>query len=676
MTKTPLITRMERFSKQISVVYVLGCVFLAIVALSRGIPGSEVFFMAIALAVSAIPEGLPVALTIVLSIASQRMAKRNVIVRKLTAVEGLGSCTCIASDKTGTLTVNKQTVKKIVLPDGIQFEVTGEGYDADGKVCRETGEPISPEEQPLIFNLAQAGVLCNEAVLRKENEKWFYQGDSVDIALLAFGQKLGIETESLRGEWEIVGKVPYESEKRYAAVFYHQAGTIQGAVKGAVETILPLCKTIQTEKGVEEINRAFIEEQVFQMARAGYRVIAIAQGEIKQPPNAHDIFDVTCVSSLTLLGLVGLIDPLRSEAKEAVATCQKAGIKVVMITGDHPETAFAIAKELGTVQVKEEVITGAQLESMGSDEDAQFLENVNHASVFARVTPLQKLHIVEALRRLGHFVAVTGDGVNDAPALRAANIGVAMGSGTDVAKNTASIVVTDDNFASLVAGVEEGRFAYDNVRKVVYLLISTGISEIAIFALALLVNMPVPLLAVQLLWLNLVTDGIQDIALAFEGGEPGALKRPPRNPSEGIFNRQMIEQTVLAGSVMGLVAFFAWAGWQWAGRSEFEARNLTLLLMVLLENFHVFNCRSEYQSVFKIPIRRNISIVFAAIAAQGIHIWAMYTPWMQTILDVGPIRPYEWFCHFFMAFLILIAMELYKKFRVRTRNNMIKEPIG
>lgn len=660
ITKTPLITRMERFSKQISSIYVVGCVVLAVVALARGMPGNEVFFMAVALAVASVPEGLPVALTIALSIASQRMAKRHVIVRKLTAVEGLGSCTCIASDKTGTLTVNRQTVRKIALPNGKWFGVTGEGYTDEGEVQTETGAVLSQPDQALILNLAQAGVLCNEATLRKENDQWVHQGDAVDLALLVLGQKMGLDAEAYQCEWRIVSKVPYESEKRYAAIFYRKADQTEGVFKGAVETILPFCKTVMTDEGVKPFDRQTIENEAELLAQDGYRVIAIAQGVVDENLATSPALNTDQIKSLSLLGFVGLIDPLRPEAKQSVQTCHQAGIRVVMVTGDHPETAFTIAWELGVAASKEEIITGSQLEALVDPDSPQLIEAISKVKVFARVAPLQKLYIVETLRKLGHFVAVTGDGVNDAPALKAANIGVAMGSGTDVAKNTASIIVADDNFASIVAGVEEGRFAYDNVRKVIYLLISTGASEVALFALSLIFNMPLPLTAVQLLWLNLVTDGIQDIALAFEGGEPGAMNRPPRSPQEGIFNRRMIEQTILSGVTMGLVAFLAWTGWQWAGRTEFEARNLVLLLMVQLENFHVFNCRSETLSAFKVPIRRNLWIVLAAIAAQGIHIGAMYLPGMQKVLEIGPIRPYEWICHFLMAASVLIVMEIYK----------------
>lgn len=363
---------------------------------------------------------------------------------------------------------------------------------------------------------------------------------------------------------------------------------------------------------------------------------------------------------MTLLGLVGFIDPLRPEVKEAVAKCQQAGVEVAMVTGDHPATALAIARELGIAASWGDVVTGRQLDEIGSTEVPQFLETVKAARVFARVAPLQKLHIVEALIKLGHFVAVTGDGVNDAPALRKANIGVAMGSGTDVAKDTASIIVTDDNFASIEAGVEEGRFAYDNIRKVTYLLISTGAAEVILFTLALIADLPLPLFAVQLLWLNLVTNGIQDVALAFEAGEPGAMKRPPRRPTEGIFNRLMVQQTAVSGVTMGLLSFGTWYALLQAGWDEAAARNLVLLLMVLFQNFHVFNCRSEYVSVFKVPLRRNILLVVGVVAALGLHLLSMQTPFMQGLLRVESVSPAEFFYLFLLASTVLVVMEIFK----------------
>jgi magnesium-transporting ATPase (P-type) len=381
---------------------------------------------------------------------------------------------------------------------------------------------------------------------------------------------------------------------------------------------------------------------------------------VSNRPADNAPFSEENLTSLTFQGLVGLIDPLRPEAKEAVAICRQAGVSVVMITGDHPATALAITRQLDIAHTQDDIITGMQLVRIGSPQSPEFLTMVRNTRVFARVSPLQKLHIVEALIAIGHFVAVTGDGVNDAPALRKANIGVAMGSGIDVAKDTASIILTDDNFASLVAGIEEGRYSYDNIRKVISMLMSTGAAEIMLFFLSLVVGLPLPLLAVQLLWLNLVTNGIQDIALAFEEGETGAMQRPPRPPEEGIFNRLMIEQTLIAGITITTLTFGAWYWLLSSGIDEFTARNFVFLLMVSLQNFHVFNCRSERLSAFKISPRKNPLLIFGVIGAQGIHLLAMHTPLMQSILKVSPIAFSSWIYTLILSSLIVGVMEIFK----------------
>ena len=336
-----------------------------------------------------------------------------------------------------------------------------------------------------------------------------------------------------------------------------------------------------------------------------------------------------------------------------------------MVTGDHPATALAIARELRIADSPDEVVTGAELGDEETSTFLQFVDRVKHARVFARVTPLQKLRIVEAYRESGAFVAVTGDGGNDAPALRSANIGIAMGSGTDVARDTASLIITDDNFASIVAGIEEGRYAYDNVRKVVYLLISTGFAEVLLFMLALAMGLPLPLIAVQLLWLNLVTNGIQDVALAFEGGEPGVMDRPPRRPEEGIFNRLMMEEVLLSGTVIALVTLGVWYWLLSNGWDEFAARNLLVLLLVLFENFHVFNCRSEHLSAFRIPISNNYLLIAGVIAAQGIHILALYTPVLRDVLQVQPVSLVEWLSLLVLASSVVVVMEVFKAVRKR-----------
>ncbi|MBX3278910.1 MAG: HAD-IC family P-type ATPase [Acidobacteria bacterium] len=662
-TKPPLVIRMEQFAHQISYVVLGACGLLAMVALAKGMPVLDVFFLAVALAVSAIPEGLPVAMTVALSIATNRMAKRNVIVRKLTAVEGLGSCTFIASDKTGTLTVNRQTVRVIALPSGEIFHASGEGYAGEGAVTDQSGGAAPEDAKARLERLVKAGVICNEASLVREQGEWKHNGDAVDVALLALGYKMQLDPAAVRGGVKVVGEIPFESERSYAATFYEEEGRVRVAVKGALEVLAPLCRSMLTAEGAVQLDEDFVERQSLGMSESGHRFIAIAEGELAavQDPGEEDL------PPLTLLGLVGLIDPPRAEAGEAVRKCRNAGIEVAMVTGDHPLTAFAIARELGIAESRDAIVTGRELEKLGDPESASFRRAVESARVFARVAPMQKLHIVEALRASGHFVAVTGDGVNDAPALKKASISVAMGSGSDVTKDTASLIVTDDNFASIEAGVEEGRFAYDNIRKVTYLLISTGAAEVLLFVLSLTFGLPLPLLPVQILWLNLVTNGIQDVALAFEGGEPGTMNRPPRRPGEGIFNRLMIQQTLVAGLTMGLLAFANWWALLDTGMSEFDARDRLLLLFVLMQNFHAFNCRSEYDSVFRVPLSRNYVLAFGVLAATGLHILAMHTPVMQRILQVAPIRFDEWLIPFAMASVMLAAMEIFKFVRRKLR---------
>jgi magnesium-transporting ATPase (P-type) len=398
----------------------------------------------------------------------------------------------------------------------------------------------------------------------------------------------------------------------------------------------------------------------------GYRVLVVAEGPV--PGNVGETPELASVKpELTFLGIAAFIDPLRPDVSEAVQTCKKAGIDVIMITGDHPKTALAIAGELGITHSKEEMLTGREMEDLGDPELPTFMTTIEKMRVFARVTPVQKMQIVDALVRRGHFVAVTGDGVNDAPALRRANIGVAMGSGTDVAKDTSSMIVTDDTFSSIVAGVEEGRIAYDNIRKVSLLLVSTGLSEVILFILALFMGLPIPLLAVQLLWLNLVTNGIQGVALAFEAGEPGVMYRKPRKPEEGVFNDLMVKETLISGATIGIIAFAAWAWLLWEGYEETLARNSLLLLMVLFENFHVFNCRSEFRSAFRVPVRNNYFLVIGVVLMQGLHIFSMHIPFMQELLSISPVSFQSWFSFFIIAGTVIVVMEIFKKIRA-TRN--------
>lgn len=665
--KAPLIIRMERFTKHISFIILVLCLILAAVAILLGAEKQEAFFLVVALAVSAIPEGLPVALTVALSVATTRMSKRNVIVRKLNTVEALGSCTMIASDKTGTLTVNQQTAKLISFPSKNEFKISGEGYNGEGEI--EDIDNISSSDKENLSKTIESVVLANEASLYKKNNKWEQKGDSMDVAFLALAYKANVDINLINSSVEHLFEIPYESEKRYAGKIYKKNNKTYVALKGSINTILNFCDKVNVSGKSQEINKDELRKQATELAKRGYRVLAVARGEYKNElPKEIEEFNEKKVNNLKFLSLVCFIDPLRSESRESILKCQQAGIGVKMITGDHSATALFIAKELGIAAVEDDVVIG---ENMNDDQNItpEFLELVEKTKVFASVSPMQKLKIVDALVKLGHFVAVTGDGVNDAPAMKQANIGVAMGSGTDVAKETSNMIIADDNFSSIVSGIEEGRFAYSNVRKVVYFLISSGAAEIILFLLAILTfsllpleGLTAPLLAAQLLWLNVVTNGIQDVALAFEAGEPGEMKKAPRSPKEGIFNKLMTKQTIVSGLIIALVSFAVWFYLIDMGKSLEYTRNYILMLIVLFQGMHVFNCRSEYVSAFKIPLKRNYILIFGVIAAQSLHVIATYTPFMQNILQLQPISFIDWISLLILASTILWGMEIFKYF--------------
>ena len=653
----PLVVRLQRFTRLVGMLVICAVIVLAVALLLRGMQPAQIFYLAIALAVSAIPEGLPVAITVALSVAAARMARRNVIVRNLPAVEGLGTCTVIASDKTGTLTCNELTVTRVWLPGVGDLSVEGRGYAPKGKVTHR-GAPPGEVVLKRLHRLATAGALANEATLRRDGDTLIHFGDTVDVAMLAFAGKLNLDRATLSEHFPEVDSIPFESAYQYSATVNRVGEGRRVHAKGAAERILAMCTGVDHDAAIAEMER---------LAAEGFRVIAVAAGEFDERDSTHRLAEC---SGLEFLGLCGLIDPLRTEVANAVARCDQAGIQVRMVTGDHPVTALAIADKLGLDPDPCRVVRGLDLEAL-APKPADLDRAVENATVFARVEPIQKLSIVESLRRLGHFVAVTGDGVNDAPALRAANIGVAMGmGGTDVAREAADLILTDDDFSSIVSGVEEGRIAYDNVRKVVYLLVSTGAAEIVLFFLAFSAGLPIPLYAAQLLWLNLVTNGIQDVALAFEKGEPHVLDQPPRPPSERIFERRMIEQVLISGAFIGVVGFlfFDWAlahGW-----SEDEARNGLLLLMVCFENAHVFNCRSEWRSAFRCPFSANPFLIVAVFCSQGVHIAAMWTPGLSDVLHVEPVSLATWAGVAALAVALIAVMEIYKWARPRQRKGV------
>ncbi|MBL9093505.1 MAG: HAD-IC family P-type ATPase, partial [Planctomycetaceae bacterium] len=518
-----------------------------------------------------------------------------------------------------------------------------------------SGRPVGLAEHARLATTVRAAVLCNEADLHRRNGEWVWRGDAVDVAALSLGVKLGMHRESALEAHPQLSAIPFESEHQFAASFHRDGERmdVEVFVKGAPERVLAMCGD-----QLSVAARARLDQTAMGMAARGLRVLAVACGRLMEELRAEDIPPQP--ANLTLLGFLGMIDPLRAGAREAVAECQRAGVLVSMVTGDHRVTALAIARELGLADRDEQVVTAADIQGKSAE---QMAEMVPHVRVFARVTPREKLQIVEAARKAGHFVAVTGDGVNDAPALRAANIGVAMGkSGTDVAREAAELVISDDNFSSIVGGIEEGRIAYDNIRKVIYLLVSMGAAELLMVLMAVITGLPVPLLPVQLLWLNLVTNGIQGVALAFEPGEGDSLRRKPRPPNESVFNRLMVERMLVAVLVVGGGGFLVYDLALRAGWAVADARNLLLLVMVLFENFHIGNCRSETKSAFALSPLRSPVLFFGTLGAFLIHVAAMYVPLLQDMLATKPVDPWMWGLALVVSVLVVPAVELHKRY--------------
>jgi magnesium-transporting ATPase (P-type) len=590
------------------------------------------------------------------------MAKRGVIVRHLPSVEALGSCGVIATDKTGTLTRNQLTVERVVAGT-LRCEVTGVGYAPEGELLCEGRRVVLPEQQGL-FRIARVACLANEASLSQRRDgaqRWEWSGDPTDVALLAFGIKAGLDPVALRENHELIATIPFESEHRFMATFHHLGDGGISCVKGAPERVITMCdrQLADAHGRVEPLDRKAALAAIEQTMRDGYRVLAVADTETQEPLES-DAAPAT-PSGLVFLGLIAMTDPPRDGISESLAQCRRAGIRVLMVTGDHATTARSVAERIGLTGPDAEVLTGQEISSL---DDPALDERVGRVSVVARAAPGEKLRVVEACQRRGDFVAVTGDGVNDAPALRRADLGVAMGrDGTDVAREASDLVITDDDFSSIVAGVEEGRIAYDNVRKVTYLLVSTGAGEVLAVTGALALGLPVPFTAVQLLWLNLVTNGIQDVALAFEPGEPHTLDRPPRPPKQGLFDRLMLERTLLGGAVFGLAGLACFAGWIHEGRSLDEARNLLVQLFVLFEVMHIGNSRSETISLFRLNPLSNRVLLLGTLGALAIHVSALYTPFLQRLLDMRPIDLVDLIQLVGLAFTIIVVMELHKAWR-------------
>ncbi len=643
--KSPLTIRVEKFSKQMSILIIIIAIIIVILLFIKGFSLNEILLSVIALSVSAMPEGLPLALTMALTIASRNMAKNKVVVKKLHSVESLGSCTVIASDKTGTLTVNEQTAKKILLPNNNEYIISGTGYNTSGEII---GSNLK-----LAKEVAILGQINNEA----EFSDGKLLGDSIDLAFLVLGKKAKININDI----EIIDSIPYESASKYSAVFYKKNNETYCTIKGPLEVVESFCNSINL---VKTFDKQRLEKQNEYLAGDGYRVIALANGRIdeKKSYSEKDIKD------LAFMGMVGFIDPIRKEAPAAIKKCRRAGIKVLMITGDHPLTAYKIAKDLKLVSDYSSVTTGDEVDKYLKKSEKDFDKFVMSKIIYTRVTPLQKLKIIESLKRQGEFVAVTGDGVNDAPALKAANIGIAMGSGTDIAKETANMIVMDDNFTSIVEGVEDGRVAYANIRKIIYFLISCGLAEVLFFLLSVLFNMPVPLVAIQLLWLNVVTDGLQDFALSFEKAEKGIMKEKPISPQTSLFDKDLTEEILISGISIGLIVFGLWFYLiKIINMNVSIARGYIVALMIIIQNIHAINCRSERNSALTIPVESNTTFIFSIIFSVIIGIAILEIDFLNSFLKTSYIPYNQLLLLFCLGMIIFVIMELYKEIKFHNK---------
>ena len=639
---TPLQQRMGRFANIIAAVVVGAAVVLFGLGLAVGEPMDEVFLLAVAMAVAVVPEGLPVVFTIALALGVRRMAQRRALIRRLPAVETLGSTTVIGSDKTGTLTENRMTVLELWTPVGAHIAI------AD----------VEASDDPGMRDAVYAGVLASEADASRDvgDGALLTNGDPTETALVDAADRLGVDPVALRRDSELLLEVPFESERRYSAAVARQNGEVRLFVKGAPERVLEMCSV--GENG-GQIDRDEVLAAAGDMAARGLRVLAFASVPLDGAPQRTEDLPT---DGLELSGLQGMLDPPREGVPESIEACRDAGVRVVMITGDHADTGLAIARDIGLDA--ERAITGRDLDHMDDDELRDALADV---AVFARVAPEHKYRIVRAFQELGHTTAVTGDGVNDAPALKAADIGVAMGkAGTDVAREASDMVLTDDAFTSIVSAVEEGRVTFDNVRKVTFFLVSTGIAAIVALAASIPMGIVMPFVPAQLLWLNVVTNGLQDVALAFEPGEKGVLRRKPRQREEGVVSPILWERAVVLGVLMAIIALylFTWSYYD-AGSTVEQARTVALTGLVIAMAVHVFNVRSLHRSVFTIHPLSNRFLLGAQVAAIGIHIGAMYWGPTQFVLRIEPIPAEAWWRIVLAALLMIVGNEIHKIVRKR-----------
>lgn len=660
---TPLQKKLAELGKILGIASLAICGIVFILGLIRGVPILEMFMTAVSLAVAAIPEGLPAIVTIVLALGMQRMVKRHSIIKKLHAVETLGSTTVICSDKTGTLTQNEMTAQKVFV-NGNVYSISGEGYKTQGEFTL-NGKTIDPLADPDLKMLLTIGALCNDAKLEESgsdgDKTCRIIGDPTEGCLVVGAAKACMCLEELNKSRPRLQEIPFDSDRKRMTTFHPYEDGYIACIKGAPDVMLNLSNRILKNGEIldlTEADREQILEINHEMASQALRVLAFAfklENELPKDPKPEEV-----EKDMIFVGLVGMIDPARPEAKEAIEICKQAGIRPVMITGDYKDTAEAIARDLGMLDETSKVLTGTDLDAMSDEELVAVADQV---SVYARVSPVHKLRIVEAIKQNNHIVAMTGDGVNDAPALKKADIGVAMGiTGTDVAKETADMILTDDNFASIVAAVEEGRVIYANIRKFVFFLLSCNIAEILIIFVAMLVGLPIPLKPIQLLWLNLLTDAFPALALGMEAKEPDIMEKPPRNPNEPIMDHRMKVQIAIQSIFMTMAVLGVFTFALNTSSNLQVAQTYAFATLIFSELLRAYTSRSETLSVFKIGVFSNKYMVGGTFISFLLLLLVIYVPALREIFDTVKLSIYDWDIIVLFGMIPFIAAEVSKIF--------------
>jgi P-type Ca2+ transporter type 2C len=664
---TPLEARMAGIGRALSVICLAVAVGAAVLGVLRGHSWLEMLIWGISLAVAAVPESLPAVVTGALAIGTTRMARKNAIVKRLPAVETMGCTTVICTDKTGTLTKNEMTVRRLFL-DGEIIEISGSGYAPAGSFTMGDA-PVTPGDNPVLAAIARIALLCNDAALEETGGGWSVRGDPTEGALLVLARKAGLDPGAVMAEFPRVAEIPFSSDVKRMSTFHQEAAGVLLCVKGAPEGLLPRSKMRLAAGGEEPMrpeDREIIRNQAADMAHEALRVLGLAY---RRFPGVPDLESAQADAELVWVGLAGMIDPARPEARQAVSRCRQAGIRVIMVTGDHPDTASAIAREVGLIPAGSQthtVITGPELNQLS---DPELQETLAEARVFARVAPEHKLRLVDILKAQGEVVAMTGDGVNDAPALKRADIGVAMGiTGTEVTKETASMILADDNFATLVAAVEEGRAIFDNIKKYLIFLLSCNLTEILVLTGAFFLGLPLPLIALQILWVNLTTDGLPALALGVDPKAPDIMTRPPRPPAEGVFSHNvtgLLAAIALYLTVILIPLFAYYYYWNPWGLTDpemvlTEARTIVFITLVLAELVNAFNCRSDHLSLFRVGIFGNRFLILAVLVSLGMMVLVIEWDPLSNLFHTTPLRWQDWVLAAGLSLTLIPIVELTK----------------